>query len=242
MTWDRFSKMLFRLTALLIGVLPLAAETLEEARATFEKADSKLNAEWKKLASTLPEWSFKELQEEQRTWRNYRDAAAEEEAIRQGGASEGQEAETPEYWSTRTLITAARVRMLEGFLKQGADDDWSGEWIDGYGGRMNIVQDGKHFFFTIDVVRGPTYHVGSIAGQARINGDHARFTDANNAERPSEDEETWLDFQLSNPRIEVRGINTGWYHGVRAYFDGTYIRVGPLSKEQSSAVRAGKLE
>lgn len=229
--------------ALLFTTLPMPGESAADARARFQTEDAKLNDRWSELKATLDEWTFGPLQEEQRNWLEYRDAAAREEAVLQGGAAEGEEASTAEFWQTRALITSARIRMLEGFLKPGDEDDWSGEWIDGYGGVMRVVQDGKRCFFTIEVVRGPTYHQGFIAGVANINQAHARFTDANDPERASLDgEETWLDFRFSNPRIEVSGVNTGYYHGVRAYFDGTYVRVGALSPEDAATVRAGKLE
>ena len=222
---------------------PASAGTLREAKEAFEQEDARLNALWGELKATLKEWEFKEVLAEQRKWLEYRDAAALEEAVRQAGADEGKEKTTAEYWDVRALITASRTRMLGGFLNPGKSDDWSGEWIDGYGGIMKIVQQGDVFHFTIHVVRGPTYHLGGIAGKAEINHGHARFSDEDSPERESLGSgRAWLDFKLAAPRIEVSGVNTHAYHGARAYFDGMYVRVAQLSDDDAAKVRAGEVE
>jgi len=108
-------------------------------------------------------------------------------------------------------LTRWRHRMLEGWLAPGDYDDWSCEWIDGYGGLLRVVQKGDdRIFFSVEVLRGPTYQKGGLAGMATINRQLARFSDKDSAEdRKPDSVETWLSFQLAVAQFEITGANTG---------------------------------
>jgi len=223
------------LAALLFATL-LSAEdlTLEQAKAKFTTADKALNQAYAKAKSTLPEHLFSDLQEDQRGWIQYRDYRSEQAAAFDGGAAEGQEKTTVDYWSSLAAITEERVRIIEGWTKWDAyTHEWEGVWMDGEGGLLAIMENEEGAFtFTLDVVRGPTYHVGSIGGPAKWNGSTARFS------TPSLDEEgeTWLTFLKRGVKLEVLGENTSSFHGARAYFDGQFVRVGELTEEDRKSI------
>ena len=52
--------------------------SLEAAKAEFTKADQGLNQIYTEAKSTLPEWTFGDLQQDQREWLEYRDLRAEQ--------------------------------------------------------------------------------------------------------------------------------------------------------------------
>ncbi|MDF1660084.1 MAG: hypothetical protein P1U58_20895 [Verrucomicrobiales bacterium] len=82
--------------------------------------------------------------------------------------------------------------------------------------------------FTCNAVRGASYHLGNIDGIATANEITARFST-----RPEgEEKETWLTFvQENDGRLRLIGENTSYFHGARAYFDGQYLRVRELTRE-----------
>ncbi|MDF1823286.1 MAG: lysozyme inhibitor LprI family protein [Verrucomicrobiales bacterium] len=202
---------------------PVKAESLAESQARYAEADDKLNEAYQGAKATLAEWRFSELQKDQREWVDYRDYRAKLAARFDGQAEEGKEEASPDYWMAMAYLTETRTdivnawTMIDDFTK-----DWEGVWIDGVGGELIISETkGEGVEFILTVVRGPTYHQGFIGGTVEVNGSMARFSDK--GERS--DDETWLTFHLEGGRLEVFGENTGYYHGARAYFDGTYIRV-----------------
>ncbi|MGB0774322.1 MAG: lysozyme inhibitor LprI family protein [Akkermansiaceae bacterium] len=199
----------------------LAAD-LAEAKQKFSVADKALNTQYQLLKRTLDKWSFAELQKDQRDWLGYRDALAE-----RAGFDDGQQEtpkDSPEYWSMSAGLTNGRLAVLKGYQKLNQPAKWSGIYRDSYGGLIKIQEKNGKIHFEINVVRGPTHHIGEIDGTGVTNKTAARFTDGGADHK--EDGETWLDFeQLDGARIRVKGINTHFYHGARASFDGVYVKV-----------------
>lgn len=213
---------------------PAFSETLEQAKAAFAAADKTLNSVYQKAKAGLPEHIFDEVQEEQRDWLGYRDSRALAAAVFDGGAAEGEEKSNLEYWKALTELTADRVRILEGWMKWDSfTREWEGVWADGSGGRLLILEkEPGSVAFAIEVVRGPTYHLGNLSGTAEWNGGTARFSiDPGDGEA-----ETWLTFVKRNYKLEIIGENTMPYHGARAYFDGEYLRISELSEEDRRQV------
>ena len=100
--------------------------------------------------------------------------------------------------------------------------DVNGIYDDDNGGTLFISEAGElTFAFEILVVRGPTAHTGELSGIAQITGETATFVDTNE-EAFIEGNPCRLTFTFVGDRIEVKGENTLYYHGARAYFDGTY--------------------
>lgn len=222
--------------------------TLAEEKTAFKTADAALNKAYQSAKAALDEWEFSELQEDQREWLEFRDASSLSSAIYDDGPEfEEREESSTAYWSTMKFLTETRTRIVEGWIKGSErESSWDGEWTDGYGGWLRILEDKDTgtFRFFIEVVRGPTYHLGMLTGQAKTNESMAFFTDAGTDEKGEDDPETWLIFEETGPgpRLTVRGVNTSYYHGVRAYFGGTYTWVGNLNEEARKEVLTGTRE
>ncbi len=203
--------------------------TLAQAKAKFAAADKALNEAYAKAKASLPDGVFAELQQDQREWITYRDGRSAEAAAYDGGAEEGKERENVEYWRSLADLTGERTAILGGWMKWDSfAHEWEGVWTDGHGGTLSILQSGAgEFRFVLDVVRGPTYHLGHIGGLAKWNGNTARFT----ADEITAEGETWLTFVKRGLKLEVIAENASGYHGARAYFDGHYLRIAELTEE-----------
>lgn len=221
---------------LMTGVLS-AEVTVEQAKAEFEQADAALNAAWGRVKAALDERRFAPVQIEQRQWIQDRDRRADYVA---GLGHAGDPAIV--YWTERTSMTRMRTEILNAIAKPvQADDPWTGRWIDGGGGTLLIQARENEIQFRIDVVRGPTAHLGYLAGVAPVNENLARFTDAQTADQAKRERlgETWLTFMRRSDHLELLTANPGYYHGARAYFYGAYYRVAPLTDEERAAVIEG---
>lgn len=148
-----------------------------------------------------------------------------------------------QYWEWLVSLSETRTAILVGRCGIGDSDTLTGSYNDGFGGHMDIVQKGEQLFFRIEVVRGPTYHLGGIAQQ---NYNMSRYTDAEvvEPEKLKNEGETWVTFiekSTTGQVLEVIGTNTGSYHGLRAYFSGKYVRVSELdAKEQATVVKSAQ--
>lgn len=209
--------------------------TLGQAKQLFSESDKRLNDLYQKAKAELSEWEFGELQQEQRLWLEGRDERAEIAAHFDGQAEEGKEKENVGYWRALAQFTDMRATIVEAWIKADSfTKPWEGMWIDGNGGRMGILEGGDDTIrFRIDVVRGPTYHLGSIGGAAVAKQQTARFS----TRIDDQSEETWITLVKRGKKIEVIGENTMYYHGARAYFDGDYIRISEdLTEEERSEI------
>lgn len=228
-------KLVLPVLILLVGLVQPGVSqdnvSLGDAKKAFEKADAELNQIYQKARAELPEYEFVELQKEQRDWLEYRDYRSKTSAVYDGGGVEGKEMENSEFWLTSEAVTKTRIRIINGLINADSfgNKTWDGVWEDGSGGLLQIYQkeDGSIIFFT-ECVRGPTYHNGVLAGAAVTNGNMARFS----KKIPGEEGEVWLTFNIDGKRLKLVGTNTSHYHGMRAYFDGTYIRVAKVDIEK----------
>jgi len=209
-------------------------KSIEQLKVDISVADRELNQVYQKAKSTLPEWGFAELQVDQRDWIVSRDEGAREGARFDGGAEEGKEKLSSAYWESILAETEGRISTIRGWMNWDKfAHEWEGVWTDGCGGWLSILENEPgRFTFLIDVVRGPTYHLGSLEGVAEWNGSSARFS----MKEDGEEAETWLTFIKRDVKLEVIGENTSPYHGVRAYFEGKYVRVRELTDEDRQAI------
>jgi uncharacterized protein YecT (DUF1311 family) len=207
--------------------------SLEEAKQAFANADATLNSVYEEAKETVASYRFTKIEKEQRDWIAYRDHRAAGAAHFDGRANSGEETTNAEYWKAMAYLTETRIEILNAWMKVDTfTKTWEGAWIDGYGGILRIVEnpDGT-FTFACSVVRGPTYHLGNIDGTAAANQTTARFT----TQVDKDSAETWLTFLLEGDgRLRVIGENTQFFHGARAYFDGSYLRVRELTEEDRS--------
>lgn len=209
------------------------------AKAAFDKADRALNAAWAAAKQALPEEVFNKLKEDQRAWVEYRDYLARS-PMYTGADAQGELAlDAPEYLEAAAGLEDMRAEWLKGLIHDWKDETLTGEWTDSYGGSIEVVEREGHLHFIIQCVRGPTSHVGGLSGIAAWNPNIGWFSDKGRDKEKTD--ETNLSFILRDKKLEVIGANTGYYHGARAYFDGSYVKVKALdAKAQAKIVKAAK--
>ena len=83
--------------------------------------------------------------------------------------------------------------------------------------------------FSINVVRGPTWHTGELTGIAMLKRSAAVYKERLEAGEDREPCELTFNF-VDGHIVKLEGKNTQYYHGARAYFDGTYFKVAKLDK------------
>ena len=206
-------------------------KTLAEAKAAFGKADKALNEAWAAAKKALGEAEFAELQVKQRNWLKYREDQARA-ANRDNGEPEGKQ--TAAYYEAPAELTQSRADWLRGRTKNESDS-LTGLWVDSFGGTVEIVQEKEKLFFVVEVVRGPTYHTGSLAGVATWNPPLGWFSDKGRDKQKTE--ETNLAFVSRGTLLEIIGAQTSYYHGARAYFDGDYCKAAELDDKRKAEVK-----
>ena len=220
--------------------------TLAEAKAAFAKADRELNQAWSAAKAAVTGSALTDLTQSQRDWLEFRNDNAERES-EQAGEKEPKRSAT--WHSVAAQLTQSRTEWLRG-RALGAEaplETLTGRWVDSFGGTMRIVhQPGAknewgavgvgRLLFDIEVVRGPTYHTGSLAGVASWNDRIGWWSDKGD---PEKTEESNLAFIDRDRCLEVIGANTTHYHGARAYFDGIYCKAGPLDEKEQTEVTKG---
>lgn len=217
-------------TSRLLAAQEETPKTLSEAKAEFAKADTALNEAWAAVKKAVPEPGFSELQIKQRDWMKFREDRARG-ANRENNEPEGKL--TAAYYETAAELTQSRADWLRGRIRKG-DDSLTGVWVDSFGGTIEIVQEKERLLFTIEVVRGPTFHTGSLAGVASWNWPLGWFSDKGHDKEKTD--ETNLVFIQEGNVLKVIGANTSYYHGARAYFDGEYCKSGSLDEKQKAEV------
>ena len=228
----------------LAATLPAQEEkpkTLAEAKAKFAKADKALNEAWAAAKKALGESEFAELQVRQRDWLKYREDQSRG-ANRDNGEPEGKQSAA--YFETSAALIQSRADWLRGRIRNDNNDSLTGLWTDSFGATLEIVQEKERLLFEIEVVRGPTYHTGSLAGMATWNNPLGWFSDKGRDKEKTD--ETNLAFVSRGNVLEIIGANTTYYHGARAYFDGDYCKTGDLDPKRKAeitkAAEAGAVE
>ncbi len=213
------------------------AARLQLARERHGEADAALNAAYRSAMELLPEGGRADLRQRQRDWIEYRDSIAEFQAALDEEA-DGDPDTSARYWESLAGLTEARTRFLETYGRGNPEGRVDGVWVDEAGGRMVLRLAGgpagaAGLQFDISVARGPSHHLGEIRGFAPFADPDQRlavFVDTD-AEAAVDGEAARIEFLFDGERMEVKAENTGYYHGARAYFDGTYFRAGPLNGE-----------
>ena len=226
------------------------APTLAEAKAAFAKADRALNQAWSAAKGAVNGRDLTELTANQRDWLEFRDYQAGWESEQAG---EKDRKRSAVWHTTAAALSESRTEWLRGRAEtaKGPLETLTGMWSDSYGGTMRFVHQQPpapadatnaapaRLLFDIEVVRGPTYHTGGVAGIAMWNQRIGWWSDK--GVDPEKTEEANLAFVDREGCIEVIGANTSHYHGARAYFDGLYCKVSPLDdKAQAEVVKAAE--
>ena len=211
--------------------------TLAEAKAAFAKADRALNQAWGAAKAAVTGDASTQLTQGQREWLQFRDYQAGWESEQAGQKDPKRSA----IWhSIAADLTTSRAEWLRGRARKvEAEETLTGLWSDSYGGTLSVVQQEGRLFFMCEVVRGPTYHTGSIAGVASWNQKIGWFSDK--GRDPDKPDETNIAFTDREGCLELVGANTMHYHGARAHFDGIYCKVGTLpADEQAKVLKAAE--
>ena len=231
--------------ALLCAALPLTAQeteepapTLAEAKADFAKRDKSLNVVWDavKASQQLDAAELTALREDQKAWLGYRDGIALSPGYSGAPPDEAAAKKSPEYFSTAAALTAERTAWLKGRIATEHPETVTGVWSDSYGGSLSIVQQDGKLYFNLEVLRGPTAHIGSISGIASWNEPLGWFSDK--AGEKDKTGEANVAFLRKGNRIDVHTANAGSYGGMRAYFDAEYWLVGKLNAKAQAGVIA----
>ena len=213
--------------------------TLAEAKAEFEKQDRALNAAWDQVKKTLSPGDFAALKEEQRGWVEWRDELAASPGFSGASGDEAQRKQSPLYFSTAAGLTGERASWLLALISRTPSETVTGVWTDSYGGVLEIVEKEGTIHFSINVVRGPSAHLGQLSGIAKWNEVIGWFSDKGRDK--SRKDETNLAFVLDGTKLRLTGANTSHYHGARAYFDGQYVKTGKLdAKAQAAVIKAAQ--
>jgi len=213
-------------------------EQLKLIRARYTQVDATLNFVYTRLMIQLSENKKRELRKRQRNWIEYRDYMAEYHA-KLFAQNDGQNQEVEEfkfkstaYWESLVSYTESQSEFLEIFGRGNPKHLIDGSWTDGKGGLLEIRLVNKDDLeFSIDVVRGPTSHLGNIEGFAafvREGKNKAVFVDTDK-DSFIDGKPCMIEFFFDGEKIKLKSENARMYHGVRAYFDGTYFRSGPLN-------------
>lgn len=172
----------------------------------------------------LPQELFAALLSQQAAWYEWRDVKARDAAQLMSQTDIFEE----EYWWNLHHDTRVRTQYLEASLFTHSPEaaglgDWEGYWVDGDGGFITITEPEPGLIeFAIDVVRGPTFHLGQIDGSAEVSDASVEYR-----VKPEPDwDETVISFSRDGPFLVVVGTNTQYFHGARAWFDGRYLRLG----------------
>lgn len=202
------------------------ADRLKFAREEYAAADAELNRVYGEMRQRLKDkqelWA--DLQKRQRDWIGYRDNIAEHPATVGSGKPGGKDSSV-EYWQIMASMTETQTGFLKIFTGDAVPDGPEGQYIDGAGGRLtirNATVDG--FDFAINVVRGPTAHLGDLEGHARVGADGVALFVDTDKEAFVDGKPCTLRFEFDGKRIQLSGENTMFYHGARAFFDGEYFK------------------
>lgn len=210
------------------------AITPKQARAAFTKADAALNAVWAKAKKELSAEEFTALKEDQKSWLEMRDSLSLSPSYSGAPDDDDEAKQSAEYFSTAATLMEERTQWLQAFIAGEQGDSLTGSWSDSRGGHIDIVEKDGHLHFILETVRGHTADLGQIAGIATWASPSGLFTDKGRDK--DKEEETTLSFVWEDRALKVEGSNTHHYHGKRAWFDGSYVKVGELDKMKAARV------
>jgi len=203
-----------------------AAERLQLAKAEHQQAEALLATARERVAS-VDHPGLKELLKDQGLWEDERLETARftAETVDDQQAPD----QVPDYWQTMAEMSRMRALLLVAASGLDAPKTISGLYADDAGGAIELAADEstppKTLRFDITVIRGETAHTGAISGVAEFRSPtEAVFVDTDK-EAFSGDMPATLRFHFKGHELVIEAENTSFYHGARAYFDGTYYHL-----------------
>ena|ERR1700686_2111920 len=229
------SKIKIALTLLCLGIFvaPLArgedeVAKLAQAKERFDAADADLNKAFQDVRSKLSGSALTDLRDRQREWLKHRDYMASDQP-RQNGFEGSDFKQSPDYWEAMADLTKERAAFLRAAFDRTLPKGITGVYQDSYGGALQLEETAEGVVFSINVVRGPTTHTGGLTGVATRKGSGAVYKEK--IEPPEDRKPCEVTFAFVDGHIvKLTGKNTEYFHGARAYFDGTYFKVAKLDK------------
>ncbi len=201
-------------------------ELQQRAQRRYDEADSWLNEIYGQAKKKLTAGSFADLKKREGAWIQYRDDFADHS----GEIAENTESRPKEVARLESLrdLTMSRIKFIRSLLDDSLPAGISAVYNDEYGGELDLEKDSKGIKFSLNVVRGPTLHVGDVSGRIILKGRSGSYRDPDPLEGqpPAEISFSFLD----DRRVEIKARNDTYLRGARAYFDGVYFKSGPLTK------------
>ena len=208
----------------------------------YTAADHTLNAVYKKIQSSIHADLRGDLRDNSREWIRMKEYNCGFQVEMLQDATEDRK--RAEFYQCALGYTVSRTAYIrKAFGRQGVSAALAGDYDDGFSGNLELRKtpgEKNSFDFKIEVVRGPTYHLGEINGRVVFeNGATGVYEERPNCSGVKEaafapDSESnepccRLDFQLRERQgfrtIEVKETDCGYFHGARAYFDGLYRKI-----------------
>ncbi|MCB1178520.1 MAG: DUF1311 domain-containing protein [Leptospiraceae bacterium] len=183
----------------------------------YKIADKDLNKTYKRIYSSLNKVKKKEIKENSISWIKYKDYQCDYQKEMSSSKTSGEIA----YFSCLLDQTLTRTKFLKSVYNSSLTDKVEGQYWDIYGGTLDIKKKGEAHELKINVVRGPTFHLGEISGIVEFKKE--KFT----AQLGEEDNDPcFLTIETSVKIIDIKeGKGCNLYHGAKAYFDGKYFKV-----------------
>ena len=226
-----------KMAALLISCMMMAFSQAESSAGNeLAIQEARLKEVCHELKSELGEALYEIVEHEQKKWMEYRAHISEFQGQHESDPKKQREAQL----EMATALTKERIEWLQAWKSRpkGAEVIRPGIYEDGYGGLLEIACREGQTFFHLNVVRGPTSHVGDIGGDLKVNGTLGFFE----YKSESKKELTWIFLSPTldgSGRIAVRTENAKRFAGMRAYFDADYLYTGPIDDKNASALIKG---
>ena len=219
-----FIIILFFLWIPFIGYSEEKCENIQCVKTQYEKADLELNRLYKKIITTLNTTDKKELINNEIDWINTKEYIC-------GFQAQLAQMDTKdiiknvEYYNCLKDFTQTRIEYLQSYLNKNLTNDITGYYTDSMGGILEITRNKNNTInFNLTVVRGPTAHIGELDGIIKINKKSGEYKDTEMCKELNTPC-CKLTFQIFDEKIVVKEYDCQAFHGVRAYFDGTYRKI-----------------
>lgn len=211
----------------------------------FHKVDNSLNNVYKQLKNRIQPAVAQLMQKQSRNWIKYK----EYQCGWQSQIETGKNNDSATYYKCLSELTRERTTYIKSaFSKRHNPAGLAGSYDDAFGGLLSIhslaksdpvvtrledplrgpvklpaFKEGTKYKFKIEVVRGPTAHIGEIEGEFIIQNGMGLYMEP--AVSELSDGKCKLEFTMHVYSIAIREKQCGYYHGARAFFDGTFYRI-----------------
>ena len=193
----------------------------------YQSADYELNRVYRLIREKLPAPHRAEMKQSSLEWIRGKEYICGYRADLSSG-KEG--TKDSNYYSCLLDFTRSRTRFLrQAFGREGVARGTAGMYEDGVGGRLKLAKKtDDRFEFSLEVVRGPTAHIGEIHGAFTLHGRKGVYRSEEYCEEEKDggtDQCCNLTFAFQKYHLKVTEKNCSYYRGARAYFDGAYRKV-----------------